>query len=147
VLHRPKYFRWKRRAARRPHATLRQDYPLDEVSSQVNNRPVAANSATGFSGPKYTAHTAPHRTPAFFYARNSCGVVCRFLAAVCGEPRGSPVSVSGPLTRTPFATLYSPFRVATPRKGSCPWIFGMRSATPAPRPVALSALSALFLRR
>ena len=80
---------------------------LDAACLRVNNPPDAANSATGFSGPKYTqAHTAPHRKPAFFYVRNSCGVVCRFLAAVCGEPQGSPVlgrSANPHTVRHPFA--------------------------------------------
>ena len=30
-----------------------------------------------------------------------------FLAAVCGEPQGSPAPVSGLQTRTPFATLFA----------------------------------------
>jgi len=79
---------------------------LDASRNQVNNPPVAANSATGNSSPNLKAHTAPHRKPALFHARISCGVVCRFLAAVCGEPQGSPVlePVCYPHTvRHPFA--------------------------------------------
>ena len=34
-------------------------------------------------------------------------MVCRFLAAVCGEPQGSPAPVTGLLTRTPFATPFA----------------------------------------
>ena len=83
-------------------------FPLDPARTQVNNAAVAADSATGFCSPNTQAHTAPHRTSAFFYARRSCGAFCRFLAAVCGEPQGSPVlgrSANPHTVRHPFRVV------------------------------------------
>jgi hypothetical protein len=83
----------------------RQIRALDAARAQVNNVSVAANSATGFCSPNLRRTQRRTECRRFFYAQLLCSAACRFLAAVCGEPQGSPVrsrSANPHTVRHPF---------------------------------------------
>jgi hypothetical protein len=122
----------------------RQICVLDAACNQVNNPHVAANSATGLGSPN-RRRTQRRTESRRFFMPDFRAVPSADFWRRCVGSRKARRSYAGLPTRAPFATL-SPFRVATPRKGSCPWKFGMCFATPGGVPVALSALAALFRR-
>ncbi len=115
---------------------------LDAAGSQINNPRVAANSATGFCSPIHGAHSAAPKAGVFL-----CPEFMRRRLPISGDGvRGAarlagPWPVCKPAHRSP---PFSPFRVATPRKGSCPWKIGLQLAALSRVVVPLSALAALF---
>jgi len=69
-----------------------QQFVLDALGSADKTACVAANSATGFDDPKSKAHQRRTDVSALFHARCNVRREFRFMAAVCGEPKGSPVA-------------------------------------------------------
>jgi hypothetical protein len=82
---------------------------LTMIAAGSTIRPLPPIRQPGLAARITKAHTAPHRTPAFFFARNSSGVACRFLA---GGARGA-ARLAGPWSgpASPH-TVRHPFAVA-----------------------------------
>ena len=67
-------------------------FVLDALGSADETACVAAHSATGFGDPKSKAHQRRTDVSALFHVRCNVRREFRFMAAVCGEPQGSPVA-------------------------------------------------------
>ena len=117
--------------------------PLTLAAVGRTIRPLPPIRQPGLAARNAGAHSAAPKAGAFFVPGIRAVCSADFWRR-CAGSRKARRSCAGLPTRTPFATPFFPFRVATPRKGSCPWKIGLQSAALSRVVVPLSALAALF---